>query len=154
MSVGSQLQKLPIGEMIASLATGIAQAQIELDEASMRIAQLMSGFEPQDRVLMRGKTYSLIELGLTPTFYHFTETTLEVKMSISMTIHGKGTSDSRVEHSVNSVDASFASKFQYSIEGSSLVRTRLVPIPPPQIFQERVERMIEGEREFQAQTRK
>jgi len=151
MSVGSQLKALPIGELVASLAKGIAQAQVELDEASMQIARLMSGLDAEDRVLIRGRAYSLLEMGLTPTFYHFSEATLELKVSVSMTLHGGGSNESRVSHSVSSVDAGFAGKFQYSSEGSSVVRTRLVPLPPPPVFLERVERMQADEREFRDQ---
>jgi hypothetical protein len=50
------------------------------------------------------------------------------------------------------VDASYSAKYGYSAEGSSLLRTKLVPIPPPPILEERIRRMLdeEGERRRKA----
>ncbi len=148
MSIGSQLADLPITGLIVSLAKGIAQAQLELDETSMEIARMMSGVEDEDRVVVGGVSYSLLELGLTPTFYHFSETTLEIKVSVSMTIHGKGAPGGRYAHMVSAVDAGFASKFQYSVEGSSSVRTKLVPVPPPPVFQEHIQILMAEEQKY------
>ncbi len=48
-----------------------------------------------------------------------------------------------------SVDPAMTSKYNYSIEGSSSVRTRLVPIPPPAVLEERVRALIDLDREYQ-----
>ena len=48
--------------------------------------------------------------------------------------------------SVSSVSASYASKFQYSAEGSGLLRTKLVPVPPPAILEERIRGLLDAER--------
>jgi len=47
-----------------------------------------------------------------------------------------------------SVDASYASKYSYSAEGASLLRTKLVPVPPPTILEERIREVMESEREY------
>lgn len=155
MSLGDQLRDLPLTGLLVSLAKGIAQAQVELDTVSIQIAQMMSGVEPENRIRIGRRTYSLMELGLTPTFYHFVETTLEVKMAISMTIHGDASQESsessKYAHMVKSVDAEFAGKYQYSVEGSSLVRTRMVPRPPPGVFQDHIDRLIEDDRKYRDQ---
>jgi hypothetical protein len=106
-----------------------------------------------------GKSLSLMELGFTPTFYQFVDTIIEVKVSISMSREQQSafsttTVQAEVEggHAifyaktaakVSTVSASYASKFQYSAEGSSLLRTKLVPVPPPGILEERIRQMIE-----------
>src|SRR5207244_1358713 len=66
-------------------------AQFALDMNSLRTAQIMSGeFEDSNGdkhpslVLFDGHRYSLMELGFTPSFYQFTETIIEIKISISM----------------------------------------------------------------------
>jgi hypothetical protein len=101
---------------------------------------------------------SLLELGFTPTFYQFVDTIIEVKISISMrtsleasgsttTVDGNfdgvflGFYNSGSMHGTT-VSASYASKYQYSAEGSSLIRTKLVPVPPPAVLQERIRRLI------------
>ena len=36
------------------------------------------------------------------------------------------------------VTAHYTGKYNYSVEGSSLLRTKLVPVPPPAILEERI----------------
>jgi hypothetical protein len=105
-----------------------------------------------------GNSYSLLELGFTPTFYQFVDTMIELKMSISMS---RETNVSRSSTTVNAsvkgsvgffsatakmrvstVSASYSAKYQYSAEGSSLMRTKLVPVPAPAILEERIRAMI------------
>ena len=118
----------------------------------------------QNLVKFGGDEYSLLELGFTPTFYQFVDTIIEIKMSISMSqeetksvskfdmdseagFHaGIGFMSVRGGASlrVSTVSASFASKYQYSAEGSSLMRTKLVPVPPPAILEKRIRQMLEA----------
>lgn len=102
---------------------------------------------------------SLLELGFTPTFYQFVDTLIEVKVSLSMSYqrefqYSRSTTRSSIvggffigfggaKASVTSVSASYASKYQYSAEGSSLIRTKLVPVPSPAVLEERIRILIE-----------
>jgi len=92
---------------------------------------------------MDPEEFTLLQAGLSPTFYQFTESIIEVKMSIS----SKSTSSSEFEFGASLEasaswgwgSASFASHvnyksqntYSYSSEGSSLLRTTLKPVPPP-----------------------
>jgi hypothetical protein len=92
---------------------------------------------------MPEQSFTLLQAGLLPTFYQFTESIIEVKMSISQ----KSTSSSEFEFGASLEasaswgwgSASFASHvnyktqntFSYSSEGSSLLRTTLKPVPAP-----------------------
>ena len=103
--------------------------------------------------------YSLLELGFTPTFYQFVDTLIEVKMSISMSrettrvkkiksgqvnMSGKlGFFSAKASVNASSVSASFSSKYQYSAEGSSLMRTKLVTVPPPPMLEERIRQILD-----------
>lgn len=103
-----------------------------------------------------GAKYSLLELGFTPTFYQFVDTVIELKMSISMSQSVETKTTSRkvsaaggtfivaAAATVSSVSASYAAKYQYSAEGSSMMRTKLVPIPPPAVLEQRIRAMIEA----------
>ncbi len=51
--------------------------------------------------------------------------------------------------SASSVDARYANSYSYNAEGSSLLRTRLVPVPPPGILQDRIREVMDSEREFE-----
>ncbi|MCA9657731.1 MAG: hypothetical protein KC486_05265 [Myxococcales bacterium] len=55
---------------------------------------------------------------------------------------------SRTTASTSQVNASYANKYSYSVEGSSLLRTKLVPIPPPAILEERISELMTLERAY------
>jgi len=117
-------------------------------------------YVPDDstRVQFGAAKLSLLELGFTPTFYQFVDTIIEVKMSISMSTSTESTTATSQTDSQSSfvggidwrgmyggvavksasVNANYASKYQYSAEGASLLRTKLVPVPPPAVLQERI----------------
>jgi hypothetical protein len=86
---------------------------------------------------------NMLQAGILPTFYQFTESIIEVKMSIS----SKSETSSELEAGASvSITGGFlfasgtfsshvnyktASKYSYSVDGSSLLRTTLKPAPPP-----------------------
>lgn len=96
---------------------------------------------------------SMIGAGFQPTFYQFAETIIEVKMAISAKSESsyeretKGTQTTQTSTSrwwglsksttitTTPVDARYSSKYNYTAEGSSLLRTRLVPMPPNSFMQ-------------------
>ena len=45
------------------------------------------------------------------------------------------------------MNAGFSQKYSYSAEGSSVLQTKLVPIPPPAILEERIQQQMEIARE-------
>ena len=84
---------------------------------------------------------SLLQAGLLPTFYQFTEATIEVKLSITMkettTSETKGTSlglrASRFGALAfgSPVDYRTANSYSYTAQGSSVLRATMRPVPPP-----------------------
>ncbi len=98
---------------------------------------------------------TLMQAGLLPTFYQFTESLIEVKISISHRsssssefevgastevsteaeahggLFGFGASGSVSTTFAAHVNYKSASTYSYSAEGSSLLRTTLKPVPPP-----------------------
>jgi hypothetical protein len=105
-----------------------------------------------------GNEYSLLELGFTPNFYQFVDTMIELKLSISMSretnysrkssvttvgVKGKvGFFSASATMRASHVSASYSAKYQYSAEGSSLMRTKLVPVPAPAVLEERIRAML------------
>lgn len=116
-------------------------------------------------VLELPRRISMLECGFTPTFYQFVDTIIEVKISIKYTQEGNvNTSASFTNQSparrigkglkklksgktvqIAQVNASYSQKYSYSAEGSSLLRTKLVPLPPPAILEERIQRLMDEE---------
>lgn len=96
---------------------------------------------------------TLLQAGLTPSFYQFTESKIEIKIALSMTTEasfginvshdfsmdenvgfddGSGFTYSRSTTWASHVDASYSAKYSYTADGSSLLSTTLRPVPPPQ----------------------
>jgi hypothetical protein len=112
----------------------------------------------ETRVTFGGQQLSLLELGFTPTFYQFVDTIIEVKVSIAIrSSFEASSSQTTVDANFDgvflgfynkgsmhgtTVSAAYASKYSYSAEGSSLIRTKLVPVPPPAVLQERIRRLV------------
>lgn len=148
MSVGQDLLNAPFPEIVKNLGVGIAEAQYEMDKVSMNILKLMAGMDedgksdPTRLVSLKnnGTKYSLLALGLKPTFYQFVDTMIELKLDISMTRESKSggfSASAKVGFlKASMVGASYSQKYQYSAEGSSLMRTKLVTVPAPPIMEE------------------
>ena len=50
--------------------------------------------------------------------------------------------------STSQVNAGYASRYNYSVEGSSLLRTKLVPVPPPPVLEDRIRQLMQLEAQF------
>ncbi|MDY0266973.1 MAG: hypothetical protein RBQ94_04935 [Methanimicrococcus sp.] len=163
--VGQELLNVPFPEMVLSLANAIAEGQFNLDQTSCKIAAMMGDAEKYPIELPDladgNKTIktSMIGAGFQPTFYQFTDTIIEVKMAITMT----KTTEASV--SVNakakflcfsaSVNASYSSKYTYSVEGSSLLRTKITPLPPNAFMQNLLDLKAQKEQmKFQLEMKK
>lgn len=140
---------------LAQMMSGKYQVEVPDDMAP-------SGVRIEEResyVHFDGEDLSLLELGFTPTFYQFVDTIIEVKISITMTASQSFSRTSKVKSvaaaggwygfgggmaaRTSSVSASYASKYQYSAEGSSLLRTKLVVVPAPPVLEERIRDVLE-----------
>lgn len=150
-SITREIQNAPLPEMIKTLGIGIAEAQRALDKVSMELAKELVN----TKIEMGGEEYSLLSLGFTPTFYQYVDTFFECKMSFSMMQSREFGASVSVSAGVNvgfvavsaSVSASYSQKYQYSAEASSLVRTKLVTVPNPAVFEQRLQSMIQAELE-------
>jgi hypothetical protein len=86
---------------------------------------------------------TLLQAGVNPTFYAFTNSTIEVKMSISSTQESSNTFSVGVSVTASAdflfcsgsvtshVNFTAANKYSYSVTGSSSMSTTLAPVPPP-----------------------
>ena len=148
-SVTRSLMTAPLPQIIEQLGLSIARAQSALDANSVAIAKEMVETE----VEIGDETYNLLSLGFTPTFYAFTEATVEAKLSFSMS---ESTETSiQVGASVSggagfvmvaaSIDVGYARKFSVSSEGQSSIAARIVSLPPPDLLTEILRRHAAGE---------
>ena len=159
-SVGQELLDVPLPDMVAKLALGIAEAQRSLDRNSVDTARALAD-ESIDVVPVVTQTIaadgtvtfanaapipmSLMQVGLNPTFYQFSEASIEVTMDIKTTTSSETNIKVGVEARVGfamwsasaRVDVSHNRKFGKEVRGTSRLFTKLVPVPPPpRIFPE------------------
>jgi len=106
-----------------------------------------------ENVIYIPQRVSMLELGFSPTFYQFVDTIIEVKINIKYVAEGEIDEEKkylqryprRIYTSI--VNANHSQKYTYSSEGSSLLRTKLVPIPPPVLLEERIRALMEVAKE-------
>ncbi|MCA9663664.1 MAG: hypothetical protein KC486_35365 [Myxococcales bacterium] len=111
------------------------------------------------------QSLSLMELGFVPNFYQFVDTVIEVKVALRL---GKasptsdapetrpgwspaGARDPRVVVNSTPIDAGYASSYNFDLQFASVFRTKLVPVPPPAVLEERLRRLLEDENALNAE---
>jgi hypothetical protein len=72
---------------------------------------------------------------------------LEIKVAFSMSSEtANGTGEQATFRTKSTpVDATYANRFQYPVEGSSVLRTKLVTVPPPGLLEGRVRELVQAE---------
>lgn len=152
MSVGQELLNTPFAEMTEKLAFAIAEGQTKLDLNSTKVAKFMAEQKielPQIGDSTKTNEYALLAMGFYPTFYQFQEAEIEVRMAITMAKSREFGLDVGAKAGWGpfsaSVNASYKSKYNYSQEGSSVLRVKLAPAPPPTILENYMEALMEIE---------
>ena len=149
-NVGQELLNVPFAEMVTKLALAVAEGQTALDLNSTQVARVMANQTislPSIEDPSKTVEFPLIALGFFPGYYQFQEAIIEVKMAITMAT----TNQSQVGASASggwgpfsaSVNASYSQKYEYKVEGSSLLRVKLAPVPPPALLQEYIETLVD-----------
>lgn len=163
--VGQELLNVPFPEMVLNLATAIAEGQFKLDQTSCKIAAMMGDAQKYPIELPdladdnKPIKTSMIGAGFQPTFYQFTDTIIEVKMAITMTKTTEKSASVTAKVGFGcfsaSVNASYSSKYTYSVEGSSLLRTKITPLPPNTFMQQLLDLKAQKEQmKFQMEMKK
>lgn len=152
-SVGQELLDVPFPEMVEKLALAIAQGQFALDMNSIKVAQILADITlPKDTVpiaieetrdeegnvtasaiVYNKSDMPLIAYGLNPTFYQFTDTVIEVKMTITMRIERsleigvskkfevKSTTDTNASYKTGGIASFFAGTAKFGVKNTTTV---------------------------------
>ena len=112
------------------------EAQFEMDKTSISIAERMG---ESGAVSFNNQDYSLLELGFTPSFYHFSQATITARVAFSSAVSEEFSVGASIGGGYPgiffaSVNASYSNKYSFNAEGSSEVRTTIVSLPPPAIL--------------------
>ncbi len=125
----------PLGDVIAAVGRGVAEAQAALDAASL--SQTLALYDTEGDAALT----LLRDIGYRPTFYVLPETSCEVH--VSMRIGGSGGPDgsagtalvpgavSKARTYITPVDAGFATRFGFQAQAAAKLTFKIVPVPPP-----------------------
>jgi len=178
--VGDALASVSVENMILNMAKGIAWGQFELDKVGVDVTKMMGA---PGAVSIGGENLSMLEAGFIPSFYHFVDTILELKMEVKIREEEMDTkkssettsneTESEIKASVEAkgkflgfgttvkagykkkttnaytktVDATHSQQFSQELNASSLMRTKLVPKPAPEMLVERIKILVDKLRE-------
>ena len=140
---------------IAAFGLGIADAQNALNAVSIKLARTIAGLDVHAPKIETpsGRTYNLLELGLTPTFYHYSDAVFEMKIAVCM-VEERSTSRAKSKTRrglgvfrkggpwMSSVDGNYSSRYQYSASSASRMRAKLVVLPTSSVLEERLRRQL------------
>lgn len=178
--VGNALTSVKIDQMIVNLAKGIAYGQYELDKVGVDICKLMG---VPGIVSIGDERLSMLDVGFIPSFYHFVDTIIELKMEVNIREEDNRGLASRIAASTEvttdlysevsgkaggafgpftaeasfktsfglkstsayskTVDTTRSQKFSQDLSASSLMRTKIVPVPAPEVLVERIRILLE-----------
>lgn len=126
---------LPIGELLLSLARGLAAGQRALDQTSIEHAEALARTTATlgTRLLPDGTRApweaTLLELGFVPTFYAFAETVFELAILPRLVKDPAG----GVTLQAVPLEAGAAQTFRVRPAAASRLRFTIVPVPPPEL---------------------
>jgi len=136
----------PLGDIIASVGEGVAEAQQALDDGSLaKTLEIYSEGNEETLKVLR-------EIGYRPTFYALPETTGEVRVSLQLGKSAQAASSgssttqpiinahlSRLGRNISAkprlyatpVDAGYANRYGYQANVSAKLTFKIVPVPAP-----------------------
>lgn len=128
----------PLPELIEKLGIAVAEAQLAMDRTGVAIAQLLA--DESSSIDLGDRPRTLLELGFTPTFYHFSKAVINARVAFSTSRSRELTLGASVGVDIGvfaaSINASYTSKYQFDSNGSSSVQANLVSVPAPALLTE------------------
>lgn len=165
--VGNELQAAHFGEIVSSIAQGIADGQRALDLASINTLAILSNTPvyliPEVAEVITPASVSVqasglaqpvqvtgvrvsgvaspavpmsaLQAGILPTFYQFTEATIELKLSIQLREADQTDTDGSRQSGIfafaTHVNFRTQNTYSYAVDASSSVKVVMRPVPPP-----------------------
>lgn len=123
----------PLGDLIASIGNGVADAQTALDEASLsKTLEMYTNLDDKGVELMR-------QIGYQPAFYVIPETEVEASVSIALSSPSSPTNNgtpglnkmaNRTKVYTTPTNAGNANKYNMQANASTKLKFKIVPVPP------------------------
>jgi hypothetical protein len=143
-----ELPDAPLAEVLTKLAEGVAEGQARLDLSAAQVVRELANNRvsiiPSIRQIIRQDgtvafeqanpvELSLLELGITPTFYAFSEATAEVAMDLKVTesTTETGTIEQRSFLSIGTRSLRTERRLNRDVSAHSRLNSSLLPVPTP-----------------------
>jgi len=120
----------PLGDLIAEMGRGVAEAQQALDEATLEQLQRIYA---EDEALLE----QLRALGYQPTWYQIPEAEAEIRIALSVEGQHSDSGRPRLRLFGAPLNADYQNRFDYRLEASSRLKFRIVPIPAPSVLEDK-----------------
>jgi hypothetical protein len=148
---GRELPDVPLADLVTQLAEAVAEGQAKLDRSAAEVAEQLAKtrvqFIPAIRQIIDEKgnmtfepakpvDLSLLELGIQPTFYAFSEATVEVAMDLKIVEDTQSTTNTTSKSFLhaNTQSVRLERKLNRNVTISSKISAKLVPVPAPQLL--------------------
>ncbi len=121
----SETMAAPLGDLIAAVGRGLAGAQQSLDMATFETIRAMYKGDDAALEIMR-------QLGWQPTWYRIPELAAELTLSLSVsaTETRTGQGPGAVQLYGSPMDASYTNRYDYDLQAASVVKFKIVAVPP------------------------
>ena len=115
----------PLGDLIASVGTGVAEAQEARDLQALQTLRELAADTA---------TYAeLRKIGYQPTWYAIPEAEAEITIALSVTGDGRPAGrrapGRRIGLRATPVDAAYTRRFDFNLEAASKLKFKIVPVP-------------------------
>jgi len=126
----------PLPLLLTQTAQAIAEAQLALDETSMRLQQELDLLSAEARTEAEEEPTGLARFQIDATWYHIPEVEVSLKMSLAMEVREQVSSSGKTIYRprILSIPHNSRSKnlTNFEAEGTSTLKARIVSIPPAQ----------------------
>ena len=119
---------VPLKELLVQVAKGVAEAQHALDQQSLQF---------QREIYTDAELEDLLDAGIEAIWYQIPEVTVSLKVSLSMHSESESDSDGIIKPKLPfqlrlaPYNATYKNSYDYDHQGTSEMKFKIVPIPPP-----------------------
>lgn len=124
----SETLAAPLGDLIAAVGRGLAEAQQSLDLATIETIKALGSGKTEDLELLR-------RLGYQPTWYRIPELSAEITLSLSVSgtsteSGGAASGPGQIRLYGSTMDANYTNRYDYDLNAASVIKFRIVAVPP------------------------
>ena len=144
----NEVPSTSFADLVRMLAEGIADAQLSLDRASAQmlvelsetkvdvVRNITETIDKNGNITYQAEkpqNISLLELGMLPTFYQFSQATVEVAMDLQIVENTTETGETKGRKTLfaNTSNVRLERKLGRDVKIASKLTATLVPVPPP-----------------------